>query len=242
MELRDRRPLSVQVHARLRNQILGGEYAPGERLPSEAELATQLGVSRITIREALKMLQRDFLIHSVHGRGHFIFKLPKSVRRPISDLQGVTELMASRGYSVENVILEVRQEPAAEYAEPLGLNSNESVVRLERLRLSEGDPMIYSVDVFPARFVELMDIDWSGSLLQILDPIAGRITYARASIRAVTLPRSVAQKAGLPRALPWILLEQVSFTAEHLPVLYSLDYHRGDEFEFYVLRERRSHP
>lgn len=238
MQARDRRPLSVQVYGHVRTQILSGEYAAGERLPAEAELAAQFGVSRVTVREALKMLQRELLIESVHGRGHFVSRLPRSVKRPISDLWGVTELMADLGYPVENEVLDVARLPAGDYAEPLGLDPEEPVMRLERLRRSDGEPVIYSIDVFPARFSEGLDMDWSGSLLANLEPVAGRIAYARASIRAVTLAKAVSRRAELPHALPWILLEQVGFTAEHAPVLYSLDYHRGDKFEFYALRER----
>ncbi len=110
---RDRRPLPVQVYGRLRDDITGGVYEPGSRLPSEAELSEQFGVSRITVREALRLLQRDMLIESRHGRGHYVLNAGGLVKKPIGELQSVTELMESLGYPMETTVLSVRREPAA---------------------------------------------------------------------------------------------------------------------------------
>ena len=55
--LRDRRPLSLRVYFELRERIAQGEYPPGSRLPSETDLARAFAVSRVTVREALRLLQ-----------------------------------------------------------------------------------------------------------------------------------------------------------------------------------------
>jgi GntR family transcriptional regulator len=241
VQRRDRRGLPIQVYERLRQRIVDGEFGPGSRLPSEPEMASLFGVSRLTIREALRMLQRDMLIESRHGRGHFVLRLPKLVRKPISELQSVTELMTGLGYPVENEVLEVRRETARDVAGPLQLDPEAGIVRLERLRTSDGEPMIYSVDIFAAELVGTEQPDWQGSLLALLESTGrARIGYSQASIRAATLPLPTRERVPLPPTLPWILLEQVAYTSEHRPVLYSQDYHRGDLFEFQVLRHRTS--
>ena len=70
--LRDRRPLPLVLYEALRERIRAGEFDPGARLPSEAALAADYGVSRVTVREALRLLQRDGLAAARHGRGHFV--------------------------------------------------------------------------------------------------------------------------------------------------------------------------
>jgi GntR family transcriptional regulator len=238
--VRDRRALPVQIRERLRQRIADGELAPGAKLPSEVEMAIQFEVSRLTVREALRMLQQEMLIESRHGRGHFVTLGPKPINKPISELHGVTELMESLGYPVENVVLDVRRERAAAagVSERLGVVADEEVVRLERLRTSGGEPMIYSVDVFPAALAP-EEPNWESSLLDLLERTPGaRIAYSSASIRAARLPEPVRSQVSLPEDLPWILLEQLAHTSEHRPVLFSLDYHRGDRFEFRAVRHR----
>jgi len=237
---RDRRPLPVQVYGQLRDEITSGVYKPGSRLPSEAELSELFSVSRITVREALRLLQRDMLIESRHGRGHYVLNAGGLVKKPIGELQGVTELMESLGYPVESTVLSVRREPGGERAAVLGIKPDDEVFRLERLRTSGGEAMIYSIDILPVRTFGGGEPDWGCSLLEAMEREGIWIAYSRATIRAVTLPRSVVRQAGVPPALPWILMDQINFTSEHRPVLQSRDYHRGDKFEFETLRQRHS--
>ena len=235
---RDRRSLPAQVHERLRDGIARGEYPAGGRLPSEGELCALFGVSRVTVREALRMLQRDRLIESVHGRGHFVLGAVGMIEKPVTELQSVTELMQGLGFSVRTEVLSVRRQWARDHAARLGLGPDDEVVRLERLWRSPDDPVIYSVDVFPAAIVGDEERDWSRSLLEVFDRAGLTVSYSHALITAAALPKGVARRIGVRPSLPWVLMEQVNFTADDTPVLHSFDYHRGDKFEFYALRQR----
>jgi|HubBroStandDraft_5_1064220.scaffolds.fasta_scaffold06574_5 GntR family transcriptional regulator len=237
---RDRRPLPVQVYGRLRDEITSGVYEPGSRLPSEAELSELFSVSRITVREALRLLQRDMLVESRHGRGHYVMTAGGLVKKPVGELQSVTELMEGLGYPMETTVLSARREAGGERAVALGIAPEDEVFRLERLRTTGGEAMIYSVDILPARSFGGGEPDWAGSLLEAMEREGIWIAYSRATIRAVVLPRAVVRRAGVPSSVPWILMDQINFTSEHRPVLLSLDYHRGDKFEFETLRQRHS--
>ncbi len=236
---RDRRPLGVQVYSAIRDQIQGGVYPAGHRLPSETALAEDHGVSRVTIREALRLLQRDLLIRSVHGRGHFVLDTSNLVETQITELQSVTELMRGRGYGIETTTLSMTEERAGPHAELLRLDEAETVIRLERVRSTDGVPMIYSVDVFAARLIAGREDDLRGgaSLVDAFVTHGVDIAYCNATISAAELPRAAARSAGFPK-LSFVLMEQVNFGTDHAPVLYSLDYHRGDKFKFSVVRTR----
>jgi GntR family transcriptional regulator len=237
--VRDRRPLPVQVYTNLRAEIVSGRYVPGAQLPPEAELATKFGVSRVTIREALRLLQGELLIEARQGKGHFVLAAPSLVRKPIDEWQSVTELMQGLGYTIETEIVSIGVQEAGVNAVALEVVPTTLLVRLERLRWSNGEAMIYSVDLFPAQFVPGPAPDWNGSLIKILEKSNKPIAYSRAIIRAVMLPRSVAKRARASNSQPWVLMDQVNFSVEHQPILLSLDYHRGDRFEFDTLRYRR---
>lgn len=238
---RDRRPLGVQVYGAIRDQIATGDFAAGARLPSESILAETFGVSRVTVREALRLLQQDMLIHSVHGRGHFVLASTQLVETPVTELESVTELMDGRGYSVETRVVSMEEVPAADSADALEVDREEPVIVLERVRSTEGTPMIYSIDVFPARYgAGAADtLSEGGSLLEMFAARDLDIAYSKTAISAAVLPRKAVRAAPFPK-IPFVLMEQTNFTGEHVPVLYSLDYHRGDKFKFSVVRTRRT--
>ena len=236
---RDRRPLGVQVYAAIREQIRRGEYNPGARLPSETALAELYGVSRVTVREALRLLQRELLIQSVHGRGHYVLDTSKLVETQLTELQSVTELMNGRGYNVETTTLSMVEQPARGYAELLRVAEDAPVVKLERIRMSDDVPMIYSIDVFPASLVRGSEeaIREGGSLLEAFAAHGTEIAYSNTTISAAELPRAAARAGGFPK-VPFVLMEQLNFSGDHTPVLHSLDYHRSDKFKFSVVRTR----
>ncbi len=235
--IRDRRPLPLQVFEALRERIARGEFAAETRLPSEAELARSFAVSRVTVREALRLLQSEGLVVARHGLGHFVVG-PPLIREPITELRSVTDLLHSLGETVATIVLSVERDEAGDLGSVLELGETEPVTRIERLRCSGGDVVIYSVDVLPARILEGVAMDFSGSLIDALAKRGVELHQAQATIRASVLPRRVARRAGVSASSPWLLLEQVHYDAARAPVLWSLDYHRGDRFEFNVLRRR----
>lgn len=232
---RDRRSLAVQVHDEMAATIRGGQIRPGDQFPTEAELVARYQVARTTVREALKLLERDGLLHVQHGVGRFVTPF---VERPITRLESVTEMMESLGYEVTNRVLSVEQISADEdTARALSIGLGDPVIRLERVRLQGAEPLIYSVDVVPAWLVEdWKTVDWNGSLGLILKscghPMAGALT----EIKSVLLPTDVARRVNAPARTPWLLMANVNLDPEGQPIIYSHDYHRGDVFKFNVLR------
>lgn len=240
---RDRRSLPLQVRDEIRLLIETEGLRPGDQLPSEADLAQRFRVARTTAREALKLLEQDGLIDVRHGLGRFVSDLA-SLERPITRLESVTEMMAARGYAITNRVVSVSVAPANEdEAEALGEPVGTEVVRLERVRLHRRDPLIHSLDIFPRSAIEgdLDDIDWTSSLLDLLERNGRRAVSAAAQFQAARL--SDAARAALGPSIadpdgPWVLLVQRHFDESGRPVIYSHDYYRGDRFTFNVFRRR----
>jgi GntR family transcriptional regulator len=238
--MRDRRPLAVQVYAELEGMIRSGELRPGDQFPTEADLVVRFEVARTTVREALKLLERDGLLLVQHGVGRFVAPF---VERPVTRLESVTEMMGSLGYAVANRVLAVETIAADDQvARALRLTPGAPVVRLERVRLQGSDPLIYSEDVVPADVLgtDLSAIDWSGSLGDLLRQRGHPMTSSLAEIRAVLLPPAIARRVGTPPRTPWLLMVATNLDTEGRPIIFSHDYHRGDVFTFNVLR--RSEP
>ena len=161
--------------------------------------------------------------------------------KPVTQLQSVTELMADMGYTVENRVLRIHEElPTPQVRRQLQLDDRQSILRLERVRCSRGEPLIYSVDLFPRVLIPgpWQELDWSGSLLQLFEEHSAHIASNRATIRATTLSAELCAEIGVPATTAWLCMEQLNFTRAGKSVLASQDYHRGENFQFYVNRRR----
>lgn len=240
----DRRPLAAQLRDQIWQLVQEEHYRTGDQLPSEQQLAARFSVSRATVREALKALEEERLIICRHGVGRFVAPGPSGVlSEAITNLNSVTEVARSLATPISTQVLSLREElPEDVVRTRLNLEPGVAVVILERVRLANDEPVIYSTDIFRRSIVvgELCPDEFAGSLLSLME---GRwnayLAYSKAVISAVVLDSDLSQCIGVPEGVPWILLEQVNFDAQDHPVLYSKDYHRGDRFQFHVLRRRR---
>jgi len=236
----DRRPLPVQLREEILAIIEHEGLLPGDRLPTEAAIASRFGVGRTTAREALKLLEQDGVVDVRHGSGRFVSQVA-TLERPITRLESVTEMMRALGYSVTNHVVSValRRADATESAS-LGLREEDTVVELERVRLHGDEPLIYSVDVIPSVLIrqQVDRVDWSGSLLELLEANGARVTSAMAQLRVELLPEAGQRAIGRRTREPWILLVQRNIDEGGNSVILSHDYHRFDTFSFNVFRQR----
>jgi DNA-binding GntR family transcriptional regulator len=133
-----------QIEQALRERI--SALGPGARLPSDAELCAEFGVSRMTARNAMQRLAEDGLIERMPGRGSFVAEPP--VHRRANRLMTFTQEMRRAGRVPNSRVLEraVRPSTAAE-AEQLGISTGEPVVHLRRLRLADDEPIALETTV-----------------------------------------------------------------------------------------------
>lgn len=237
-----RQSMVQQMHDALIDLLRSEEYTAGSSIPSEHELAERFNVSRATVREALKGLVQEGMLDCRHGKGYFVMSREAVIHKPITQLQSVTELMADMGYTVENRVLRVREElPSPQVRRELQLGDGQTIIQLERVRCSREEPLIYSIDMFPRAFIRGLwqEQDWSGSLFDLFDSRwQVLIVSSRARIRATMLPASLCAEIGVPAQTAWLCMEQLNVTRDGQPVLFSQDYHRGENFSFNVTRRR----
>lgn len=236
----DRRTLPAQVRDRLVELFQSKGMRPGDRLPSEAEVADLCDVGRSTAREALKLLEQEGLIEVERGRGRYLSSLGTlKVERPVTRFESVTDMLKGLGYEVRSVVLAVAEDqPTAEESEALGLAADAAVIRLQRLRFDGDDPLIYSVETFPRECINgpVKHLDWTGSLSALLAAQGYPLVSSAARLRAVELPGDVVQRYSLEGMGPWLLITETVITGSGQRVLHSASYHRGDAFAFNVLR------
>lgn len=219
------------------------ELEVGDQIPSEQELVELLNVSRSTLREGLNLLEQERILQSIHGSGRFLVALPEAISVDITRLQSVTELLDEYKLDHRNKVLKAVKKPAGkEIASKLKIDHGEPVIFIERIRFAGKQPVIYSTDILPASIAktEWTAKSFEGSLLEFLERQWGIILdFTHSTVRAVNLKRDIAERIGVPEEVPWIMLEQINYQADGLPLIYSHDYHRGDTIYFHVIRYRR---
>lgn len=236
----DQRPLYTQASEALRQLMQRGNYAPGDRLPSEIELSQRLGISRPTLREALRQLEEDGAIVRRHGVGTFIAEPRPRLDTGLEVLESL-ELMANRhGLHVqmgEAVISEHMTSPDETTA--LALPAPEIATHVTRVILTEGKPVAHLTDVLPQRFLCQADLgaDFHGS---VLDTLLTRgwpiLSHSRTELLAVAADSRLAHALRIQRGAPLMKLEAQLFATDGQIVDCTISHFVPGCFRFHVVR------
>ncbi|HIE38520.1 MAG TPA: GntR family transcriptional regulator [Anaerolineales bacterium] len=235
----DRRPLYAQAHDRLLALIQDGGLEAGDRLPSEATLADQLGISRATLREALRLLEEEGVIVRRQGIGTFVAS-DHHLESGLERLESVLALAARQGMEtrVQDLSVDVVTVDRA-VAERLGMDRDSPVTRVRRTILVEDRPVAFLEDLVPTRWLtpDALGIAFTGSVLDLLRQEQSlRIQEALANITAVRAGRSLAQRLGVQPDTALLLVEETLFDDEGRPVGFSRNYFVPERFRFHVVR------
>lgn len=238
--LRSRSTLGRELAEGLRSRIMSGEFAPGQRLPSEAELGRFYGVSRVTVRTALRSLESQGLIDVRHGSGSFVSDFGGGIRAGLQELRSISDTIREMGHEpgMDRHSATLRT-ATPEEAEKLDLDSDVEVLALERMILADGRAVAYSYDVIPIGGFspEIVEQFGSGSVFATFDK-AGIIP-----VRAIAEIHAIADESigwGPQKPVPglFLLLDQVHVDQRGTAVAYSRTYFVEGRFQFVVLRTR----
>lgn len=229
-------PLHHQVYLDLLAKIEAGEWAVGDRLPPERELAERYGCSLITVRRALADLAREERLERTRGRGTFV-TTPRIVR-DLTSTFSFGEEMELRGLRPRTELLTARREPATEaVAETLRLEPGAAVIFLERRRSAADVPLLLEqVRLSAERFPDLLDADLEhGSLYDFLAVHYDcHVERLRETLEPILLPSREARLLGHERGLPALLLEGTAYDQDELPVEASRTYVPGQRSKFLI--------
>src|ERR1700722_6402367 len=144
-------PAALAVRDRLRDEIVTGQLAPGQRLGAEREVAHRLGVSRTTVRAALDELARSGEIRRARGRAGGIYVAERKVERDLTSLAGLPSYLRRQGFSSDARLISTATIAADdEVAAALELGRGELVHEIVRVRLADQEPISLERAAFPA--------------------------------------------------------------------------------------------
>ena len=227
-------PLYFKVMMRLRDDILSGTWSHGHRLPGEIELARQLGVSVITVRQALAQLCQEKLLTREWRKGTFVSwkgPLKKSVQ-----LEVETEDLApvdAEGTSFKVLNLE-DIEPSHELRRDFGLAASERVRKIERIRLAHRRPLAYVISYLPSRIAAQLRIKGMKTIplsTVIESSLRIKISDVKHIVEAKLSDDAVSSHLDIPQGSPVLYVERDHFYKKRL-IMRTAGFYRSDLFRY----------
>lgn len=233
-----RKQNETPLHNRIRTHLLAamksGQLRPGDRVPSEWQLAEQFAVSRMTARQALSELAMSGHLQRRRGKGTFV--APDKLEQSLGNLTGFTQDIRRRGLTPGTRVLGAGTIPAERrVAAALGIAPEEPVHVLERLRLVDDEPMALETAYIPVSRVPalLTDMGRSESLYKVLAERYG-IRLARATQILEVIPAGPyeCELLQVGEGTPLLRLERIALDVSDQPVEFAHSYYRGDRYRF----------
>ena len=222
-------PLYEVVKGQITEAIFEGRWPPGTVLPNEIELAERFGVAVGTLRRALNDLSKEGLLARRRKTGTVV-----TDRTPQISLRFLLQFFRLHGLDgglqkADTRTLSAKLDtPTAEEALALGLTEVEQVLRIERLRIAEGRPVMVDFFALPARRFRTLPRE-AGEMPEkiynhLIDTAGLRITSVREKLSAQASPAAVAPMLGLAPGAPVLMMEETVYDQCNVPVILSVHY------------------
>lgn len=238
--LRDTRSLPEQLADALRARIAAGEWAPGEQLPSEQALAEESGVSRPTVRIALRSLIASGLVRTRQGAGTFVVPRGPGVVTGLQELRSTSELIAEqRGECVVEYRLREMRLTTEDEAAHFDMATPLRIVAIERSFASQGEVIAFewayiNAEILPNNF----DPDsFTGSIFDQLKPLGLLPDQSIATVHPI-YDDTIAWTKNKPTMPLYLCLDQHQYLQDGRVLSWSKTYFTEGNFEFQVVRTR----
>lgn len=234
----DVRPL-YQRTAETLGELLAGK-SPGSFLPSEPDLAEQLGVSRSTLREAMRLFEARGVIVRRRGVGTYVVRPPQVIETGLEVLYSIETLASQIGMKLTASDVTVEERPAGpDEAGWLGVSEETPILELTRVIQADGRPVAYFIDRLPRAYLSPEDIDASfrGSVLSLLlERGSPPLDRSHAEITALAAEGEVARGLGVKPGDVLLYLEARLLSEAGEVVDHSQSYFLPGTFRFSVVR------
>ncbi|WP_395317886.1 GntR family transcriptional regulator [Fructilactobacillus frigidiflavus] len=228
-------PVYIQIHNDLKQKIEAGSWQVGTRIPSERKLAETYHVSRMTLRQAVQTLIDEGLLRRAIGSGTFVTN--QKVQEHMSGISSFTETMEAVGKVPSSKTLSYKIiEPTFKESQALELKANERVLRMERLRFGDGEPICLETTTVSAELIKGMpQVDVTESFYRSLAEQKGIIpANAKQYISAILASPRIAEMLDIKAGDPILKLKQISYLKNQKPFEFVETQYVAQRFEFYL--------
>ena len=241
----ERKPsLTDQAKAHIKQRIVNDEFEGG-RIPSETELANELGVSRTTIRDALSRLENEGAVYRRQGSGTYVNKPGLQIKTRLEEIWSYESVLRDHGYTPSTRILTVSTVLADNMqADILKIKAGEEIVCVEKLFLEDREPVILAINQVPRKLLtaSFADSDWHKPIYEFLWKYGQlRLSYYISEIVPVLVDRKIGKALGVAVGEPLLSFKEIGFNEENEPILMASSYIRDDLLRLRLIRRQALH-
>ena len=229
-------PIYYQIYLTVRDWIYSGYLKVGQQLPTETELCKTFSVSRITIRKAVDLLEREQLVVREQGRGTFVMD---SVTRtpPTTEIGRVVSHLSRIVKQTEVIEVDINVvEPGDDTREDLALGGSEHVIKTTYLRLSKGVRIGYVTAYFPNDIGLEFTVEEiaTKSLLTVLEDKGIELSSADQLIGATLADPRNAKQMKVDIGAPLVRMQVIANNKNYRPVLRMVAFYRADHYQHHT--------
>ena len=232
LEKNSPKPLYQQLKDILVDAIDSEKWKANEKIPSENELSSIYGLSRMTVRSVLTDLVKEGLLYREQGKGTFVAEKIVTVS---PSYIGIREQLEKMGYEVETRIVECQEERSSEtVAKKLNLLPGESVFKIKRVRYIKGDPISLHISYINARYKEKLTVEMleKEQLCVLLSENYGiHKKKVSETLESVVASNEEAELLAVEKGHPLLLLRDVLYDEISRPYEYTKVVFRGDRIK-----------
>lgn len=232
-------PVYYQIKQTIRGWILNKEFGPGEKIPSENELAEKFNVSRLTVRQAISHLVQEGLLVAKRGGGTFVTNNHNLIKSLGLEFNGFMDDLFYQVRKSKAKFVEMARVPVSRLLkERLKLaNADEEVFEIKRVRIMEGKPFAYTINYLPLDIgnkINKKDL-YKRALLQIMEEDLGiHFSEAFQTIEASFANPEVAHKLKIVSGSPILYVERIMYGQKGEAVEFVQSSYRGDLYKYIV--------
>ncbi len=229
-------PIYRTVADALIGRIDTGDLPPGSRCPSERQLASEYGISRMTARAAVNLLVQRGYVERKNGSGSFVAS-PK-IELDLSTVAGFSDRVLRHGITPGARVVEARTVGAdvldASVATALEIAREELVHVLVRVRTGNDELLALEESYFPNRLCpNLLDHELTGSIYELLRTRCDlELAHLRQKLEMTQLDASAAEALATHPDAPALRITRITWDAQGRPIEFARDLYRGDRLLF----------
>jgi GntR family transcriptional regulator len=231
--------LTEQAKAHIKELILEGKFADG-RIPSESDLANELGVSRTTIRDALSRLEIEGTVYRKQGAGTFVNRPGLQIKSRLDEIWSYEAVLEAHGYQPSVELLGIYQAlPDESIRSILGLNPGEEVTILRKLFSEDSEPVIFTENQIPGRFVpqELEEEQLTIPVYELVEVCCQQtLNYYLSEVVPIVADEELSQLLNVKINTPLLALEETGYNDDNEPILWARSIFRDDLVRFRMIR------
>ena len=231
-------PVYYQIKQHIKSWIINRELAPGQKIPSESELAKRFQVSRLTVRQSISQLIQEGFIIARKGEGTFVTNNKGLINKFSLEFTGfMDDLFYQISESKTKFVKKKTILPPKFIGLKLELDAGEEVIMLKRVRVLKNKVFAFTINYLPMSIgtkIKKKDL-FIKPLMQILEQdLKIHFTEALQTIEATFAIQEVAEKLGIQVGSPILSVERVMYTVNRKPVEVVQSSYPGDLYKYIV--------